>query len=64
MKPSDFRAELDALGWSQAAFAERIGVHPNSVSKWATGKADIPGPVIAYIVLATHVRELIKAVGL
>ena len=62
MKPSDLRAELAALGWSQADFAERLGVHVNTVNKWATGKAEIPGPAIAYLILAVKVRDLAKAI--
>lgn len=60
MKPSDLRADLELLGWSQARFAERIGVHQNTVSKWMNGKAAIPGPVIAYLTLAVRVAEMRK----
>lgn len=58
----DLRAYLDLLGWSQSHFAERVGVHPNTVSKWATGKAAIPGPVNAYLALAVRVWEMRKLV--
>lgn len=61
MKPSDLRAELQFLGWSQAAFADRIGVHQNTVSKWMTGKAEMPGPAIAYLALAVKVAGMARA---
>jgi transcriptional regulator with XRE-family HTH domain len=50
---------LSALGWSQAELAERIGVHPNTVSKWATGKPVITGPARAYVDLALKVKALL-----
>lgn len=34
---------------NQATLAEQIDVHPNSVSRWATGSAAVPGPVMAYL---------------
>ena len=47
---------LWALGWSQAEFAERIGVHENTVSKWMVGKTRIPTPVDAYINLVLGLK--------
>ena len=62
MRPSDIKAELAALGWSQASFADRIGVHQNTVSKWLTGKAQMPGPAIAYLILAAKVTGLARGI--
>lgn len=52
-------AALDVLGWSQAELAKRLGVHKNTVSKWATGQTHLPGPVNAYLNLAVKVRRLL-----
>lgn len=60
VRPSDIRAELEALGWSQTQFADRIGVHQNTVSKWMTGKAEMPGPAVAYLALAATITRLAK----
>lgn len=61
MSPEDLHHEVVyRLGWSQAEFADRIGVHPNTVSKWMTGKTEVPGPVVAYVVLAAKVKGLLS----
>jgi transcriptional regulator with XRE-family HTH domain len=55
----DISRDLVILGWSQADLAERIDVHRNTVSAWATGKAETPGPVKAYLALAIKVGALL-----
>ena len=59
MKPSDLSADIELMGWSQAQFADKIGVHPNTVSKWTTGKTEIPGPVSAFMTLATTLKRML-----
>jgi plasmid maintenance system antidote protein VapI len=61
LKPQtyDLAAKLDALGWSQTQLAERISVHPNTISRWTTGKAEITGPARAYVDLAMKVKALL-----
>lgn len=54
----DLKAELDAIGWSQAEFARRIDVHPNTVSAWANDKPSISGPALAFLKLAGKVKRL------
>lgn len=42
MTAAQFRAALTRLGWSQNEFAERAGLTPTTVSRWATGNATPP----------------------
>lgn len=58
MTPDQFKSRLDYLGLNQSRFAKLIYVHPNTVSKWMTGQARIPGPVIAYLDLADGVKAI------
>lgn len=60
IKRADLAAVLLALGWNQADLARRLGVHRNTVSAWATGKVEIPGPVLAYLDLAVKASRLLK----
>jgi transcriptional regulator with XRE-family HTH domain len=50
---------LTKLGWSQAGLASRVDVHPNTVSSWMTGRHEIPGSVLAYVLLAVRVKTLL-----
>lgn len=63
MTPEQFKSRLRDLYIGQAAFARLVQVHPNTVSKWATGQAKIPGPVVAYLDLADGVMALTNAFG-
>lgn len=58
MTPDQFKQRLKYLRLSQSAFAKLVYVHPNTVTKWATGQAKVPGPVIAYLDLADGVVAL------
>jgi len=58
MKSDDLKECLAEFGWSQAKFARIIQTHPNTVSKWMTGQARIPGAVKAYLELARGIRAL------
>lgn len=58
MTPEQFKSRLAYLHMSQARFAKLVYVHENTVSKWATGQAKIPGPVIAYLDLADGVMAM------
>lgn len=43
------RVQLGELGWSQGELAERLDVHPNTVSGWATGSSEVPKYASAYL---------------
>ncbi|TDR28914.1 helix-turn-helix domain-containing protein [Aquamicrobium defluvii] len=58
MTPEQFKRRLADLHVSQSGFAKLVYVHENTVSKWATGQARIPGPVIAYLDLADGVMAM------
>lgn len=38
LSPEEMRERLELLGMTQKEFAERIGVAPESVSRWLTGR--------------------------
>lgn len=59
VKKFDLGGALDALGWSQAELARRVDVHVNTVSGWATGRTEAPGPVRAYLGLAMKAKEML-----
>jgi transcriptional regulator with XRE-family HTH domain len=40
-----FKRRRTELGYTQAALAKQLGVHPMTVSKWETGAQPIPEPV-------------------
>jgi DNA-binding transcriptional regulator YiaG len=42
IKSDDVRSMLAGLGWTQQVFADLLGVSLNTVSRWATGAAEIP----------------------
>ena len=44
-----FAAALDDLHLTQARFARLTGVHPTTVSRWATGGLPIPGWVPSWL---------------
>lgn len=54
----EFLEGLKALGWSKAELARRLGIHPNSVSKWDRP----PQYAMAYVRLALEVRAFCKRV--
>ena len=45
----DFRRLLKESRLSGAALAERLMVSPNTVSRWVMGRAEVPGPAMAYL---------------
>lgn len=55
-------ADLDILGWSQAHLAEELGVHRNTVSRWITGKGEVPRYAFRFVRLSVLIKELAKEV--
>lgn len=60
MTGEGLKSALLELGWSGRHLASRVGVHPNTVTSWVRGRAEVPGPVVAYLGLATAVVGLAK----
>lgn len=42
LSPEQFCALLAQLGWKQSDFSRRTGLTPQTVARWATGKAPLP----------------------
>ena len=49
MTALDLTTTLRSLGLTQAQFASELGVHVQTVNRWATGKIAVPRYVIAYL---------------
>ena len=49
MTPDEFAAALAALGWKQSDFCRKVGVTPNTPSRWMVGTTPIPAWVPAYL---------------
>lgn len=57
---SDFGRLALAAGLSNVECADRLGVHVNTISRWSTGKADAPGPALAYMRLFLKMRDVLE----
>jgi DNA-binding transcriptional regulator YdaS (Cro superfamily) len=55
MTPHRFHECLDAIGWSQRALADRLGVHETRTRRWASGRYPIPANVAVW--LGTHAQR-------
>jgi len=51
----EFEAGLKTLGWSKAELARRLGLHPNSVSKWS----EPPLYAMAYLRVMVKLKEIV-----
>lgn len=49
MTSNELRAELTALGWTQRRLADRLGVDPDTVSRWTNGRTAVPAYVAEYL---------------
>lgn len=50
----EFNISLKGLGWSRAAFAKKLGIAPNTISRWRT----VPQYAVAYLELAAELKRL------
>lgn len=60
MKTEEFRNQLKLLGWSQATLAGRLACDADTVSRWATGRTDVPGHVVEYLRVMALAREMVR----
>jgi transcriptional regulator with XRE-family HTH domain len=49
MTHTEFRAALRAIGMTQRALAERLGLAISTVNRWALGQAPVPQYAVAYL---------------
>jgi len=45
MSPDQFKGARRVIGLTQTGMAQRLGVHPMTVSRWERGLVSIPNPV-------------------
>jgi DNA-binding transcriptional regulator YiaG len=57
MTPDELRRAISDFGMTQVAFAERVGVAPQTVRRWLSGKRRIPGPLAELIRLLEKERS-------
>ena len=58
MTAPDFRSTLKSLHLSQRSLAERLGVSPNTVSRWALGTMAVPQYAALVLSLLQQIEEL------
>lgn len=63
MTGRELGAALKSLGLSGAAFAERIGVDPHTVSRWHANQRPVPGYAGKFIELLRQLAEREEAIS-
>lgn len=59
----DLKACLRQLGWSQKGFAEAIDYRDETVSRWCTGKAEVPRVVRLYVGTMLALVAIVRTKG-
>lgn len=54
------RRHRETLGLKQTELAERLGVHPMTVSRWERGAISIPRPVAQLIVMLVSSSKRVR----
>jgi len=63
MTAPELRAALKSLNLSQRSLAERLGVEPATVNRWATGKVPVPQYAVYVLGLLAERREIAAKLG-
>jgi len=63
MTAPELRAALKSLSLSQRSLAERLGVEPATVNRWATGKVPVPQYAVYVLGLLAERREIAAKLG-
>lgn len=58
MTPEELRTVLEELGWRQADFCRKAGLHKDTPSRWLAGRTPIPTWVQAYLGAMLEIRRL------
>lgn len=58
MNKDEFKAALTGLGWSQSECARKTGLTVSTVSRYATGEADVPEWMVRYLGAMTDLATL------
>lgn len=53
------KSALERMGWSQANFGRRLGVHVNTVTNWAQAP-EIPSHVAEYLRVCELARQMLE----
>jgi transcriptional regulator with XRE-family HTH domain len=56
LKPAQYKAARDALGWTHARIAEIIGVDESTVYRYQRGEVEIPEPPARLLRLLVRLR--------
>lgn len=57
MDARELKLALKDLGWSQASLAEKVNMHPNSISKMVR-RNEVSGAVAAYILQSQKINRM------
>jgi transcriptional regulator with XRE-family HTH domain len=60
MTSLELRESLAELKWSHSAFADKCGVHPNTVTRWTSGATEVPKVVGAYVSVMVRLKEMLN----
>ena len=63
MTAPELRAALKSLNLSQRSLAERLGVEPATVNRWATGNVPVPQYAVYVLGLLAERREIAAKLG-
>ena len=58
MNGQEFKTALKAIGWKQADFARKMGVHRNSVGDWCGDTGTPPAWAVSYLALLIRLKTL------
>jgi transcriptional regulator with XRE-family HTH domain len=61
MKPAQYKAAREALGWTHAKLAETIGVSERTPFRYAAGEVEVPEPAARLLRLLVLLRLTVSA---
>lgn len=58
MTKEDFKAALAVIGWSQSECARKTGLTDSTVSRYATGEAEVPEWLVRHLAAMADIAQL------